>query len=418
MKHISVIKIIREVPMAAKTTRNEVERKGLSKEYTLLNMIIKGNEVDIERHTPGIIKHIGPHIQEMSAAMSTSGPEKRIVFTKVHEDAFIKESGVKVHEIEKAIKDCKIIGKNFITYSNPFYILMSNLISYHYKKKTMVGKGEVAKILTLYLALRIYKAAFGAFFPNFIPNKETMDATIERLGSNRFNVKKYKTMFNTIVYIAESHYENFRDILEDPIDDNIIYYISNLYGRIKLMMRLISNKYYDNHKKGIKQTTDSLQSEAEDGEMYLNDVENVSTLIAVNSRKIYLSFVSDTCANPKILRGVCQQTEVSYSKMTLTINLILENREPLVESLLIKMLSYFYQSGGKTIKSVKFINSMIEIYKVSNTSDETILAIKDVLHQIMDKYSDSYRKTNHAGLLSNLKKTLHIYIALYAVDRM
>ena len=243
-----------------------------------------------------------------------------------------------------------------------------------------------------------------------------MSATIEALGSNRFNVKKYKTMFNTIVYISESHYENFQDILENPIDDNIIYYISNLYGRIKLMMRVISRMYYENHKKGIRQGTDTLQSEGEDGEAYLNEVENISTLVAINSRKIYLSFVSDTVANPKILRNVCSLTKVSYSKMTITIGKILDAREPLIEQLLVKMLSSFYAKGGSVIKSSRFINAMVDIYKVSNSADTIILEIKELLDVLMKKYSKDYLSTSHAGQLSNLKKTLFLYLTLYAVD--
>ena len=404
--------------MSAKTSRDTVDRKNITHELVLHNGIIVKNLKTISNHTEDTLKLVSRHITDMGAAMATAGPEKRIVFTKVNEDAFVKSVGINPHDIDTAIKHCKIISSKFKTLSNPFYILMSAMISYHYKKKTMVGKVEYAKVLTLYLSLRIYKAAFGAFFPSYLPNPDVMAATIERLGSNRFNVKKYKTMFNTIVYISESHYENFQDILENPIDDNIIYYISNLYSRIKLMMRLISNKYYENHKKGIRQSTDTVQSEGDDGDTYLNDVENISTMVAINSRKIFMSFVSDTVASPKILKQVCSITNVSFSKMTITFNLILSKREQMVETLLVKMLSHYYMNGGKVIKSAKFVNSMVDIYKVSNSADETILEIKTILHELMTKYSKDYLKTSHAGQLSNLKKTIFLYIALYAVDVM
>lgn len=404
--------------MAGKTSRDINERKNLANTMTLRDGIIKGHEKDIDSHTNQLLRVISPHITEMSSLMSTPGPEKRISFTKVHETTFIDNSSIHLSDIEKAITDCKIISKNFVTYSNPFYILISNLIGYHHRKHTVTGKVEVAKLLTLYLALRIYKAAFGAFYPNFVPNPEVMSATIEGLNSNRFNVKKYKTMFNTVVYISESHYENFADILDNPIDDNVIYYISNLYSRIKLMMRLITQMYYENHKKGIRQGTETLQSEGEDGETYLNEVENVSTLVAINSRKIYLSFVSDTVANPKILRNVCSITKVSFSKFTITIGKILDAREPMVETLLVKMLSYFYSSGGKSIKSPQFINMMVDVYKVSNSADQLILEIKETLDQIMKKYSAEYLKSSHAGMISAMKKTIHLYLTLYAVDVM
>ena len=398
----------------SKVSRDTVQRKNLFNTTTLVDNIIIGKDKIIMSNVQNIIKVIKPHIDELSAVMATPGPEKRPSFTKVHERNFIDATGINFNDIVKAIRDCKMISKHFLTQTNEFYILISILISYHYKKKTMIGKVEFAKVLNLYLALRIYKAAFGTFFPNYLPNPEVMSATIERLNSNRFNIKKYKTIYNAVVYIADSHYENFRDILENPIDDNVKYYITNLYGRIKLMMRTICNLFYDNHEKGIKQRTDTLQSENDEGETYLNDIENISTLVVINAKKIYMSFISDSVSNPKILRSVCTKTKVSFSKMTITINKMIHSRDPLLENLIIKMLSYYYTKGGSTIKSTKFLSMMIEVYSVSNTSDQGILEIKSLLEELMIKYSKSYLETNNVGSLINLKKTLWLYLILYS----
>lgn len=399
-----------------KTTRDSIERKNLHRTTTLIDGFIKGNEKTIDKNVNTIMKTIGKHFDELSALMSTPGPEKRPVFTKIHEEAFIKASGIKLRDVTKAIKDCKKIYEKSRTQNNEFYILISALISYHHNKKTQFKRNEFGKILNMYLALRIYKVAFGAFFKHYNPNPEVMSATIERLDSNRYNLKKHKTVFNTIIYIADSHYENFKDILANPIDDNIIYYVTNIYTRIKLMMKTISNLYYENHEKGIRQGTDSLQAEDSEGETYLTDVENVSTLITINSRKIYMSFISDSVCNPKLLRSVCNKTKVSFSKMTMTINKIIESRDELLEQLIIKMLAHYYISGGSTIKSTRFINSMVDVYSVSNTSDKTIIEIKDLLEELMKKYSKEFLKTNNVGTLSNLKKTLLLYITFFAVE--
>ena len=61
--------------------------------------------------------------------------------------------------------------------------------------------------------------------------------------------------------------------------------------------------------KSVKQGTDVLLNETDDGETYLNEVENVSSLIIINSRKIYMSFISDNICNPKILHSVCKNTK-------------------------------------------------------------------------------------------------------------
>lgn len=396
--------------------KDRIKRKKLQGTTTLVDMIINRNEKIIDKNVPKVINEMKKHIDELSSVLSTPGPENRPRFTRVHEENFIQSTGIRLNIITNAIKKCKMIDDNHLTRNNEFYILISLLISYHYRNNTEYKKVSVGRLLNLYLALRIYKTSFSLFFPYYVPNPEVMAATIERLNSNRFNIKKHKTVFNTIVYIADSHYENFQDIMQDPIDDNTLYYIQNLYNRIKLMMKTIANLYMENHKKGVREGISNLQSENDEGETYLNEVENISTLVSINSKKIYLSFVSDSVANPKILHAVCKKTKVSFSKMTITINKMIESRDPLLEMLIVKMLSHYYVSGGSVIKSTRFINAMVEAYSVSNTSDETIIAIKDLLDALMKKYSKTYLETNNVGSISCLKKTLLLYITLYSID--
>lgn len=399
----------------AKVMRDTIQRKNMHNTRTLVEGILKDNDKVIDKNVPLMLKTMGKHIDELSALMSTPGPEKRIKFNKEHELNFINSTGINIDDVNRSVKSCAKIQDNFNTLNNPFYVLSSVLSSYHYKKNTIYGKTEVSKMITVYLGLRIYKSAFATFFKHFEPNPDTMALTIDKLNSNRFNIKKYKTIYNTIIYIAQSHHDNFKDILEDSIDDNITYYIINLTNRIRFMMKLISNLYYENHEKGLKQTTDSVQAENDEGDKFLNDIQNVSTLILSNSRKIFMRLVSDVTSDPRILITVCKMTTTSESKFALTLNKMMHDKEPLLEKLIIKMLAYFYTTGNKNIKSQKFINVMYGVYSVSNSVDPRIIEIKDILHKIMHKYHDSYRQTNHAGMLSNLRKCLHLYITFYIV---
>jgi len=395
-------------------TRTDENRKNLQKTTTLVDNIVKKDMgVILTKNIPKMLRLMKTHIGTLAASMSTAGPEKRPVFTKADEEKFIESTGIPFRDVTKAIQRCKLIKNNFITLNNEFYILTSVLTSYCYRNKVVYKDIELGKVLNLYIALRIYKTAFSSFFNRYPPNREVMDATLERLENNRFNIKKYKTIYNTIEYIANSHYDNFKDILENPIDDNITYYIINIFNRIKLMMKTISNLYYENHEKGIKQGTDMLESETDDGETYLNDVENISTLVTINARKIYTNFVSDSVCNPKILRTACNITKISQSKMVITVNSMISSRDQLIETLIIKILSYYYSNGGKQIKSSRFLNEMKDVYAVSNTANKLIMEIKEILSEILKKYSKTFLETNNISTLSNLKKTLFYYMIMY-----
>jgi len=368
-------------------------------------------------NTLKLIKTILPHHGELTAALSTPGPQNRPKFTVQHENVFIEASGISGDAIVNGISKCFQIKKNFLTLSNNFIILIVLLISYHYKKKTVVKNIDVAEFLTLYLGMRIYKTVFGQFWPHYLPNQEVMAATIEGLDSNRFLIKKYKSVYKVIEYISKTHYsENFTDKLDKPLDRNIIYYFQNLYNRIHLMMKGIANAYYENHDKGIKTGSTTIQSEDGEGDTYLNDNESVSSLITSLSRKIFLKFMSDTVANPKFLKIACAATGMSASKMQMTVNSMLAAKESLIEEIVVKMLTVFFTNGGKEVKSAKFISTMVEVYSVSNTANDIIKEVKDLLDKIMKKYSKVYLQTANVNTQSRLKKTLFLYIVLYIVD--
>ena len=412
-------KIINTFSRIYMVNRND-SRKKLNNTTTLMDNIVGENTKSLISNTDMLkmLKVIERHMHSLSSIMSTPGPEKRPVFTKMDERKFIDSTGIPFNDVTKAISKCKMIAKHFITQNNEFYILSSILVSYFYRNKTIYKKIEVGKLINLYMALRIYKTAFSAFFKNYLPNKEVMDATIEGLDSNRYSLKKYKTIYNTIVYIADSHYENFEDILKNPVDDNIIYYITDLSTRIRLMMRKISNLYYENHQLGVKQGTDVIEIENQEGETYLNEVDNVTTLVTVNSRKIFMVFISDSVCNPKLLRSACKSTKVSFSKTTMTINKMISSRDDDIELLITKILAYFYTNGGKQLKSTKFISMMYDVYSVSNTSDKIILEIKEILDKLLKKFSKTYLETNNVATLSVLKKTLFLYMIFFIVDVM
>lgn len=397
-----------------------VKRKIKWNTNTLMDNIINKPGIDkrINDSLQYMIKQMSTHIEKLAPLLATSGIEKRINFSTADERMFIDSTGISFDNVNEAISKCKMISDNFITQKNPFYILSSCLVFYFNKNKIEYKGINVAKLITFYMAIRLYKTVFGAFFPNYLPNREVMSATIEKLDSNRYSLKKYKTIFATLKYIADSHYENFQDILSNEIDDNVGYYLINLHNRIRMMVRTISNLYYENHKKGVRLGEDSLELENEEGETYLNDIENISTLVTINSRKIYMSFISDSICNTKILRSVCNNTKISMSKMTITINNMISSRDNLIETLITKMLSMFYLSGGTAINSTKFLNIMAEVYRVSNTANQQTTEIKEILDQLMRKFSKSYLETNNISTISVLKKTLFLYIVFYSVEVM
>ena len=66
----------------------------------------------------------------------------------------------------------------------------------------------------------------------------------------------------------------------------------------------------------------------------------------------------------------------------------------------------------KDIKSWNFITYSFNVYKKSNTNDESIIEIKKVLDRILTKYSPNYIKTNRIATKIQFRRALFMYIIL------
>ncbi len=404
--------------MAKDHMKKERKRKIIGTTVLKDNILTEKNINAFKKNIKRFDSNINRHIMTMAKDLSTKGLNKRIRFTKINETEFIEESKFDTDTIKRGIRDCKLIEDDYITLTSPFYILISSLISYCSRNNFKYNKIDMVEKLTFYLVLRCYKVALGSSFPHFEPNEAVMEYTIEHLKSNRYSIKKYGTVYKTLKYISDSHVENFADVLSNPIDDNITYYIINAMNRTKQFVKVIAEEYYRNHKeqKGIE--IQNLESTNGEGEVYLESVDNISGAVMTNTRRVYMRFTSDTIPNPKILREATKQTSTSYSKMNITMSNIIADRDSRVEDIIKHSISYFYMNGGKQIKSAIFIKTMLDVYKISNTTDENILLIKDGLNDILNDHSAEYVKTSHVGSISNMKKCLFIYITLYTVNTL
>ena len=52
---------------------------------------------------------------------------------------------------------------------------------------------------------------------------------------------------------------------------------------------------------------------------------------------------------------------------------------------------------------------MVTAYTVSNTNDDFIIKMKDILDTLMKRYSDLYLQTNRAATQSNMRAAIYRY---------
>jgi hypothetical protein len=195
-----------------------------------------------------------------------------------------------------------------------------------------------------------------------------------------------------------------------------LYIVNSLNTRISSFFKNLGKEFYKNYSNDKHYSVDTLQKQDEEGENYLNDIKNISADIETISRKIQTKFIYDTIIDLKLLDIACKNTQISKSKMSVIIDKIRDTDGNLLKDLISTIISYylsFYKVGISNIKSSAFVNNMLKLYTVSNTSNTFVIKIKSILDDMLNKYSEEYLKTSRKATLSGMRYCLYIYMVLF-----
>lgn len=393
--------------------------------YYFKDRIITEYEDILIKKADDIAKHISMYISRVSSSLSTRGPIKRIPFYETDKTKLFEITGISEKMLLTAAKDSKLLdtakktGQDYKIIGNSFNLLCALIIIVYFKHKDEFKyKNKNAypyyKLVSLFLTISFYSWIYIRQF-QFDPDEAIMDYTMENL-SNKYIIKKVNNIFELNKYWSESNIENMMDHLNRQADIDLIYFISNLFSRISQSMINISKEFYKNYEDKKRNDTDTLMKTDEEGDNYLNDVRNISNDIEITSRKIQLSFISDTSVDLKLLELACSKRQVSKSKMAVIITKIRESDDTLVLDLIKQIISYYLQSSNsniKSIKSQKFVTQMLKVYTISNTTNQFKINMTNILDTLFKKYSEEYLKTSRVATLSNMRSSLYIYFVLY-----
>lgn len=379
-------------------------------------LVVKYEKEIIAKAMP-FAQFVQKFISRNSNALSMRGPSKRIPFTEQDRSEFFRLMGINQSDIVKAIKDCPLIDQKWNVLASTMNILLVSMVYVYYKNKELFKsyKYKPHYLATFYLALKFYSSIQYRQFP-YLPDESIMEYTIEEL-SKKFLMKKFNTIFELVQYFSDSHVENMNMELLKPDDKNMTFYVSNLHTRISSAMKNITNEFMKNHENSKRTETSTLTSEDEDGDTYLNDIRSISADIEMVSRKIRIHMVTDGGVDQALLKIAGDKMHISPSKMQVMIERIQEDKNSNDVFLLVSnIIAYYLTSTKRDIRSIRsshFIETMKNVYGVSNTKNQYIIHIKEILDGIIERYSTSYTKTMKRATLSNARGCIFLYTVLY-----
>lgn len=384
---------------------------------------------NIDKGKNNLIKFVMSYIRDHIVELSTRGPSKHVVWGKSNESDFFRCVNISSEEVRKIIKSCPFIKSSWMIPNNPCNMLMVVLICYFWNDMTDKEKKEIETekykeylvfIMNLIFTIRFYSSIQRKYFP-YEADEEIMNTVVDEL-SGRYNLKSFNSMYELLEFIAYTNILNTKDIMNNPSDYNLDYFMNNLNGRINSTIKGIVNEYrtaYENNKAGGE--VEKINKTNNEGDQYLDIATNVSNDISLITRKILIKLTSDSTVDETLLEIACKQTKIASSKMKVSINNMIANDKELIGKLINLILSYYLgtlKKDKKTIRSINFISVMKKVYSVSNTNSPIVIEIKNVLDALLKNNSKEYLTTNRAATLSNLKATSYLYWVLYINSRV
>ena len=251
----------------------------IKEEMDKLNIVITDHTI---RKTHRLVISWGQSYAE-ALHTSTIGIEKAL-FQYRDMDYLFDIFDVYKNDLRKSIRNMESINPKFKVISDPFNQFCFYLLHKAFELNENDRKRFQILIFT-YLNYRFFTSITNNFF-KYPPSKEKMDYIINNL-SGRYVIKMYGTWYNYIKYISTSfadgksiHYNNLKSFKND---DKIIYAISNTQGKMKSVIKNISNEFYDNKDNivGIKSFSSVLEGPES---KYLNEDIN-KTYIRINNIK-------------------------------------------------------------------------------------------------------------------------------------
>ena len=375
--------------------------KEIDESKIFLTQLYPTVEKNLKIQSNNMMRAIIKFLDVRSDVLSATGPTKRLYFSDAERQLFCNFMGLKLGEIDNCI-NLYTQGVRY-TIHKPFNVACVLAIKYFREAK----KTREEKVMTYLLGLTLYSSLHVKYF-EFLPNENIMNYTINNL-SNKFKIKQLGTLGKAVEYTCVNTHETYLDLIDRASDNDIIKYIMNMNTRVNGFLQNIANEFYRNHKEGNYLNT---EEDKYDEENYYQ-TDNNSLLITRLSDSITLKIISKGIDH-KIAEGWAKDTQISVSALKNAIIEINGKYDKEIKDFVTCILQVYLSEGANTPRSIgtaRFLFTCRQMYQKSNTSNEAIIHIKDLLDSWLTDVSVNYNKTERLATKNNFRLAVFMYYA-------
>lgn len=200
---------------------------------------------------------------------------------------------------------------------------------------------------------------------------------------------------------------DFRKNLMSTDDVTLFNCFNTVYNRVHTLVRNIMFVYYDVYEKGLYLNF-TKDVDTETGENEARDPKNISLTIDQITGNVLRAFKTAR-NNDKIIHNLVQRLGVSESNIATVLNSIKSEDSP--EQIIRLTLSIFFEveKDKDVLCSRKFVSVCLKTYSKSFTREESVVALKKLLHDVFMEKLEMYNRTEREATKSDYKKALYLY---------
>lgn len=355
--------------------------------------------------------NIAKFIQSRHDFIFDIAPYDRIYFNQSDIDDLYQSLGIKENDVIEILKDAYFwnIPINPQCVKEPYVEVIMCCIRYYLKN----NKPKYAELASVYLAFsgKFYASIHGAAFPTVPPSKyrSVMDYVINNMLTDKFDIKKYKSLFGAISHLCRTWLNTYGNKLKSDIDDQDMKdLIQQLRSREMSFMMNIAKLYYEayENKSYLNYETDS--ENPDDFRLAPNDSATAAKITERTMNYMTSNYVSlDLCNKSK-------NSSVKPLEIKDIMEAIINNKDNLnkLRRIINILISIFMVNNpGIPVYSIEFVTFSIK--NKPNSKNELELEVKKTILSWLDENSDNYRrrKTREATA-NNYYRSILSYITL------
>jgi hypothetical protein len=356
--------------------------------------------------------NIKKFIQDRHEQMFAIAPYDRIFFNQTDIDNMYKSLGLLERDIETIMKDTYFwnIPLNPQCAKEPYVETLMCCIKYYLKKNDI----KSAYLACTYLAFtgKFYASVHGAAFPTVAPvkYKSVMDYVVNNMLSEKFDLKKYNTVFGAIESMCRTYIDTYAKSLKDTntTDEDYKNLVQQLRTREMSFMMNIASLYYEAYENKYYLNYETENEDPDDFRLPDNDSATALRLTEKTMNYLTSTYVSlDVC-------NKCKDANVKALEVKdIMEGIIGDNGNlPKVRRLVnILICNFMAQNPGKKVGSIEFVAFTTKAKP--NTKNPVEIEQKQIIVNWLDDKSPNFRrrKSREATANSYVRSVL-MYFAL------